>query len=232
MENIKIIQIWSFNLKIVIFEPHPDDLLFGTGPIIFDWIEEGHDIHIITVTDGRACYRGHKDISMSENDVADMRIKEAKATIKFLGLPKANLHLLKFPDSKAWRNRKEGIKEVQPLIKDADRILIPSNNNGHKDHQATHTMAVGAAKELGLDIEYYVYFIPSYGVFKSDSKDKQFEITITEELRSKLQEWLQIYQSQKKTEMTWKFYTRYLRRMKKVIYGIFKFDDIGKYYNF
>jgi len=31
--------------KIVIFEPHPIDLLMGMGPIIFDWIEEKHDIH-------------------------------------------------------------------------------------------------------------------------------------------------------------------------------------------
>jgi len=219
-------------LKIVIFEPHPDDLLFGDGPIIFDWIEEGHDIHIITVTDGRACYHGHKEIDMIEDDVADMRINEAKDTIEFLMLPKENLHLLYIPDSKAWRNRKEGIQKVQPYIKDADRIMLPSNNNGHKDHLATHFMAVGAAKELNLDIEYWVYFIPSYGVFKEDSKEKQIEIAISDDLRKKLQEWLQIYQSQKKTETTWKFYTRYLRRVKKVIYGIFEFGDIGKYYNF
>lgn len=219
-------------MKIVIFEPHPDDLLFGAGPIIFDWIEEGHNIHIITVTDGRACYRGHKDIDMSEDDVADMRIKEAKATIEFLGLPLENLHLLNYPDSKAWRNRNEGILKIKPFIKDADRIMVPSNNNAHKDHQATYFMAIGAAKELNLNIDYWVYFIPSYGVFKEDSKEKQIEKTIDDDLRKKLQEWLQIYQSQKKTEMAWKFYTRYVKRMKKVIYGIFKFEDIGKYYNF
>ena len=27
-------------MKIVIFEPHPDDLLFGPGPILLDWMKE------------------------------------------------------------------------------------------------------------------------------------------------------------------------------------------------
>lgn len=50
-------------MKIVIFEPHPDDLLFGPGPILLDWIKEGtHEIHVITVTDGRACFRIYKDL--------------------------------------------------------------------------------------------------------------------------------------------------------------------------
>jgi len=219
-------------MKILIFEPHPDDLLFGAGPIIFDWIEKAYTIHVITVTDGRACYRGYKEIDIEEDDVATMRTNEAKQAIHFLGIPLENLHLLNFPDSKAWRYKKEAILKVKPLIQDADRIFIPSNNNRHKDHQATHTIATEAAKELQLDIEYWVYFIPSYGVFKEDSREKQIFITIGDDLRVKLLEWLQIYQSQKKTTHTWKFYTRYLTRLRNSIVGIYKLEDIGKYYNF
>ena len=64
-------------MKIVIFEPHPDDLLFGPGPILLDWIKDNNEIHIITVTDGRACYRSGEDnysddvADMTEDDVAD-----------------------------------------------------------------------------------------------------------------------------------------------------------------
>ena len=79
------------NFKIVIFEPHPDDLLFGPGPILLDWIKEiDHNIFIITVTDGRACYRSGEDkydddiAEMTEDDVANMRINEAKQAIEFL----------------------------------------------------------------------------------------------------------------------------------------------------
>jgi len=219
-------------MKIVIFEPHPDDLLFGIGPKIFDWINENHDIHIITVTDGRACYRGHENIVIMEDGVAEMRLKEAKRVMEFLKLPSKNLHLLKFPDAEGQKYVQEGIKKVKILIKDADRIVLPSNNNAHVDHQATHDIAVGAAKELGLDVEFFVYFIPSYGVFKNDSKDHQIQVEITEELRNKLQEWFKIYESQKLPKPTFKFYTRFLKRVQQVKYAIFRLKDKGKFYNF
>ena len=77
-------------MKIVVFEPHPDDLLFGPGAILLDWIEEKeHDIHIITITDGRACYRladasdfaSKNFVKLPEEKVAEMRINEGKKAI-------------------------------------------------------------------------------------------------------------------------------------------------------
>jgi LmbE family N-acetylglucosaminyl deacetylase len=76
-------------MKIYVFEPHPDDLLFGPGPILLDWIKDNNEIHVITVTDGRACYRSGEDnysddvADMAEDDVAEMRISEAKQAIDF-----------------------------------------------------------------------------------------------------------------------------------------------------
>ncbi|MHA1291578.1 MAG: PIG-L deacetylase family protein [Promethearchaeota archaeon] len=219
-------------MKIVIFEPHPDDLLFGAGPKIFDWIKEGNDIHIITVTDGRACYRGHNEIRIDEDDVAKMRINESKKAIKFLGISPKNHHFLYFHDADGQKYVKEGIKKVKPIIIDANRIVLPSNNNAHIDHQATHDICMCAAKQLNLDVEYWVYFLPSYGRFKKDSLNKQIEVEISDELRSKLLNWLQIYQSQINYKFTRKFYTRYLNRIRKNVFGIFKLEDKGRYYNF
>jgi len=227
-------------LRIFIFEPHPDDLLFGPGPILLDWINERiHDIHVITVTDGRACYRSGADsyapevTKMTEDDVANMRINEAKQAINFLGLPSKSLHLLYFHDADGQKYVKEGIKKVKSLINDADRLVLPSTNNRHVDHQATHDIAIGAAKELDLkDIEYFVYFIPSYGKFKDDSKDKQFEHAVSEEKIEILKKWLDLYQSQAKIKWTWKMYTRFLRNVRIWTYGLFRFQDMGKYYNF
>ena len=219
-------------MKIVIFEPHPDDLLFGPGPVIFDWLKEGHTLHVITVTDGRACYRGHKNIKIPEDEVAEMRIEEAKKAVEYLGLSLENHLLLYFPDAKARRHVKEGIEKVKSIIKDADRIVLPSNNNFHPDHQATHDIAKGASKELELNIEYFVYFIPSYGVFKEDSNDRIISFEITETIRPKLQEWFQIYQSQKLPIQSYKFYTRYLKRVRKMQYSTYTLKDMGSYYNF
>ena len=226
-------------MKIVIFEPHPDDLLFGPGPILLDWIKEGnHDIHIITVTDGRACYRSeedtfHEDVAkMTEEDVVEMRINEAKKSIEFLGLPLENHHLLYFHDADGQIYVQDAIKKVKSLIKDANRIVLPSTQNLHADHQATHDIAIGAAKELSLkDVEYFVYFISSYGKFQDDSIDKQFQFIVNEEKATLLSEWLNIYQSQAMMKWTWKMYTRYLKKIRTWTYARYTFNDIGKYYN-
>ena len=163
-------------MKIIIFEPHPDDLLFGPGPILLDWINEGnHDIHVITVTDGRAWYRSGEDAlsegaaRMTENDVAEMRISEAKKSIEFLGIPPENHHLFYFHDADGHKYVKEGIIKAKCLIKDFDKIVLPSSHNLHADHQATHDIAIGAAIELKLTkAEYFVFFISSYGKFQKD----------------------------------------------------------------
>ncbi len=226
-------------MKIVIFEPHPDDLLFGPGPILLDWINEGnHDIHIITVTDGRACYRSGDDALseeakiMTEDKVAEMRINEAKKSVDFLGLPQENHHLFYFHDADGQKYVKEGIIKTKRLIKDSDKIVFPSSHNLHADHQATHDIAKGAAIELKLTkAEYFVYFISSYGKFQEDSKDKQFQYTIANERAALLIEWLNIYQSQAMMKWTWKMYTRYLKKIRTWTYPRYTFNDIGKYYN-
>ena len=41
-------------MKIVVFAPHPDDEIYGAGGSILKWMEEGHDLHIVYVTDNRA----------------------------------------------------------------------------------------------------------------------------------------------------------------------------------
>ncbi|MBD3193708.1 MAG: hypothetical protein GF317_01535 [Candidatus Lokiarchaeota archaeon] len=226
-------------MKIAIFEPHPDDLLFGPGPLILKWINEDHEIHIITVTDGRACYRKMKDSldneakKMTEDEVASMRIEEAKKAVEFIGLPQENLHLLYFHDADGQKYVEKAIPLVRPLIQGVDRIVLPSDNNAHVDHQATHDIAVKAAQELNLnDIEFLVYFIPSYGKFQEDSIKNQFEISIKENLRKKLLNWLKIYQSQKKLKFTWKMYNRFLEKIDTRRFGKFSFEEIGKYYNF
>ncbi|MFO7797104.1 MAG: PIG-L deacetylase family protein [Promethearchaeati archaeon] len=226
-------------MKIIIFEPHPDDLLFGPGPILLDWIKENHNIHIITVTDGRACYRSGEDsysddvATMTEDDVAEMRINEAKKAIEFLGIPHKNHHLLKFHDAEGQEYVSRAIEKVKPLIEDAERLVFPSDNNKHDDHQATHDIAVGAAQDLNLkSAEYFIYAIPSYVRFSDDSIQKQLNVKISEEKAKKLMEWYQIYNSQHKIKFTNKMYLSFLKNVRERTYAIFKYDDIGKYKNF
>jgi len=40
-------------MKIIVFAPHPDDEIYGCGGSILKWMDEGHEVHIIYVTDNR-----------------------------------------------------------------------------------------------------------------------------------------------------------------------------------
>jgi hypothetical protein len=127
----------------------------------------------------------------------------------------------------------EGIKKAIPIIKDADRTVLPTNHNNQLDHQATYEIAIGSAKEFNLtNLEFFVYFIASRGKFQEDSKDNQFQYTINENKAFILGEWLKIYHFQAKMKWTWKMYSSYLKIARAWTYAIFTFDDTGKYYNF
>lgn len=228
-------------MKIVVFAPHPDDEIFGCGGSILKWMEEGHDVYIIYVTDNRVLVTwglSHDElileeakefINLSENEIAKIALKEAEQVSRDFGFKKENVYYFKFYDQGAMNNINDGVALAKEIIKDADRIVIPSDNNNHIDHQATHTIAKKAAKELYLkDIEFYVY--AAYNILKVP-KEKQIKIKI-EQYREQLYELMKGYRTQlclKDTRMGWEYV---LKRKRIERFGVFKFEDINKFKNF
>lgn len=227
-------------MKIVVFAPHPDDEVYGCGGTILKWMEEGHDIHVIYVTDNCALITwGRKNnelieeeakeyINLSEEEIGIIGIEEAKKAAKAFGFSKSNIHLFKFHDQDAMNHIKEGVELSMEIIKDADRLVLPSDNNNHPDHQATHMMAKIAAQELNLtNTEFYVYTI--YNVLKAPI-EKHIKIKMVE-YRDKLYDIMKIYKTQI-TLSTSKIAWETLRRRRKERFGLFSLKDAGKYYNF
>lgn len=188
--------------KIVIFAPHPDDELLGAGGSILKWKDEGYNINIIYITDGRAAYRYERQMGrfdesnelskISENELAEIRMKEIDEVIEIINIPKENMHKFNFPDQNAKKHISEGIELSKNIIKDANRIILPSKNNSHEDHQATYDIAVGAAKELNLkDAEFYGYALY---VAHKEPREKKVKINI-KYYRDKVFEALSKYKS-------------------------------------
>ncbi len=224
-------------MKIVVFAPHPDDELGGAGGSILKWMEEGHEVHIIYISDGRAAYTFERkmgrlveaeETQISEEELVAIRMKEIDDVIEYLNLPRQNIHKFMLPDQDVKNHIKEGIEKSKEIIKDADRIVLPSNNNVHEDHQATYDIAVGAAKELGLkEVEFYSYILY---VRNKTPKEKQVFIDIVP-YRDKVYKALGKYKSQLYITTVDMYYKLILRKRKER-FGVYSFDDIGKYYNF
>jgi len=165
---------------------------------------------------------------INEDEIAEIGLKEAEEVAKSFGFKKENIHLFKFHDQGASNRIDDGVKLAVNIIKDANRIVLPSNNNNHVDHQATHIMAKNAAIILGLEqAEFYVYAI--YNVLKV-SMDKQIKIEMAR-YRDRLYDIMGLYKTQlclKDSSMG----RETLKRRRKERFGIFHLEEANKFYNF
>ena len=227
-------------MKIVIFVPHPDDEIFSCAGSILKWMREGHEVHIVYVTDNRALITWGKNhnqiiekeakdyINLSEEEIGKIGLEEARSVAKAFGFPDSNVHLFEFHDQDALNQIDNGVKLSKDIIKDADRLVIPSDNNNHLDHQATHTIAKNAAIELNLvNTEFFVYAI--YNLLKTPM-EMQKKVRISE-YRLRVYEIMKIYKTQllfKDTRLGWQTLTR--KRSER--FGVFSLKDAGNYYNF
>jgi len=227
-------------VKIVVFAPHPDDEIFSCAGSILKWMKEGHNVHIVYVTDNRALITWGKKsnqiiieeaqeyINLSEDQVGEIGLREAKSVAKAFGFQKEAVHLFEFHDQGALNQISRGITLAKAIIYDADRIVMPSDNNNHPDHQATHTIAKEAVIELNLvNTELYVYAI--YNLIKAPM-EKQVKIRIAE-YRDQIYDIMALYKTQlalKDTRMGWLT----LKRKRSERFAVFNLSDAGKFYNF
>ena len=227
-------------MKIVVFAPHPDDEIFGCGGSILKWLNNGYNVHLIYITDNRALIEwgikedqliedcAQKYRNLSKDEIAQIALEEARNVSKLFGLPHNQVHFFKIHDQDAENNIELGIKLASKIIPKADRIVLPSDNNNHKDHQATHTIAKEATKQASLrETEFYVYAL--YNVLKAP-REKQIKVKIVK-YQEKLYELMKGYKTQlclKDTRMGWKA----LKKKRSERFGVFNFDDMNKFENF
>jgi len=227
-------------MRITVFAPHPDDEIFGCGGSILKWLDDGHRVEIIYVTDNRALIswgkkenqllekEAQKFLSLTNEEIGEIAIEEARKAARDFGIPDNNVHFFEFPDQEAELHIKKAIKLSKKIISNSERIVLPSDNNNHMDHQATHEIAKNSAKELGLiDAEFYIYAI--YNVLKVP-KEKQIKIKISD-YRERLYEIMKNYKTQlclKDTRVGWKT----LKRKRTERFGVFSFKDMNKFENF
>ena len=224
-------------MKICVFAPHPDDELVGAGGSILKWLEKGHDIHLIYVSDGRAAYTYERkmgrlmeteETQISEDDLAGIRMREIDEVINFLGIPEENVHKLKLRDQDVKNQIPLGVEKSKDIIQGAERVLLPSRNSVHEDHEATYEIATKAAREVNLNgAEFYVYALY---VDNKAPKDKRVKIDV-KNFRKKAHQALLLYKSQRFIQTVSQSYD-WVKERKREKFGVFRLEDLRKFYNF
>lgn len=163
-QQILIDPVEQFTGTILIAAPHMDDEILACGGTIAQ-LPQKEQIHVVYGTDGT---KSPSPILLWRDsispDLSDVRIKESKAAMKFLGVPVTNTHFLCLPEARLKgnltilrRHLLEIIDHLQP-----DYIFMPFRYDRHPDHLAMNHVITTAYDEGLLPrtqlIEYFIYY--------------------------------------------------------------------------
>jgi LmbE family N-acetylglucosaminyl deacetylase len=125
-------------LRILVLGAHPDDADIKTGGTCAQWCRLGHQVLLVSVTDGSA---GHQ--SLRGPPLAERRRAEARAAGNVIG---AAYEVLEFPDGGLLPSLEARHRLIR-LIRSfrPDLILTHRPNDYHPDHRYTSILVQDAA---------------------------------------------------------------------------------------
>lgn len=117
-------------MNIIVFGAHPDDCELMAGGTAIKWVQKGHRVMFVSVTNGDAGHQNH-----TRPELARIRKAEAANADKILGVTSVVLdnHDGELMPSLAVR------QQLIRLIRtwDADIVISPRSNDYHPDHRNT-----------------------------------------------------------------------------------------------
>jgi LmbE family N-acetylglucosaminyl deacetylase len=145
---MEFVENWPTRKDILIILAHPDDPEFFLGGSIARWIKAGHRLRYVLLTKGD---KGSKEIDLSAEQVAEIRVEEQKAAAKFLGV--TSIDFLDYedgyliPDLEMRREVVRFIRKYQPHILvtcDPGNIFPSQQYINHPDHRNAGQVVIDA----------------------------------------------------------------------------------------
>ncbi|MBD1398755.1 PIG-L family deacetylase [Pontibacter sp. JH31] len=129
-------------MRILYIFPHPDDESFGPVPVMWQQLEQGHQVYLLTLTRGGATKVRH-EMGLSVEEMGEIRYKEMLAVERTLGL--SGMTVLDLPDNGlAEMDPREIEKVVRAHIRQIEPQLIVSypvhGVSGFHDHLVMHAV--------------------------------------------------------------------------------------------
>lgn len=140
--------------RALVFAPHPDDETLGCGGFIALKCSIRAHVEVVIFTDGSACLGPLPPAAA--HALTDRREREAVRAMDILGVPKAQIHFLKQPDSRlSSLTASERNTLLEQLIELLERlrpqeILVPHQLDNTPDHEITFALVHAALKASSL----------------------------------------------------------------------------------
>jgi LmbE family N-acetylglucosaminyl deacetylase len=146
--------------RILVFAPHPDDETLACGGTIVKKIQEGHEVYVVVMTDGRHSH----DLVLGLKEpppeaIAKIRAREVSEATAILGVQSDNLILLGFEDSKlnqyvakAKERTIQILNEIRPV-----EVFVTCRDDESEDHRAAYEIVKDSIREANLLTRLYEY---------------------------------------------------------------------------
>jgi len=137
-------------MKILYIFPHPDDESFGPAAAMYRQRQQGHEVHLLTLTKGEATKVRH-ELGVGKEEMGDIRYQEMQDVAEVLEL--SSLTVWDWPDSGLQDMDPRPLeKEIAAFIQALQPHILVSypvhGISGFHDHLVTHALV----KRVYLDL--------------------------------------------------------------------------------
>lgn len=128
----------DYKLNILVIGAHPDDPDYKVGGTAYKWVQKGHNVVLISITNGNA---GHHELTPTQ--LERTRREEARRAGEVIG---AKYLILDIDDGKLMPTYENRLKIIQ-LIREnrADIVITHRPWDYHPDHRYTGQLVLDAA---------------------------------------------------------------------------------------
>ena len=148
------------NKRIIVFSPHPDDETLGCGGTIVKKLDEGYDVYVVLMTDGRHSHDHTFGINdPTPREIKTIRTQEFRNAMRILEVNEKNLILLDFEDGSLEEHVEEAEKKVADILSEIRpvEIYMPFRHDAKKDHEYTFKIVVASLRKTNISPTIYEY---------------------------------------------------------------------------
>jgi LmbE family N-acetylglucosaminyl deacetylase len=141
---------------ILVVSPHPDDEVLGAGGLIRCAAHAGHEVAVLSVTDGEAAYPDWKELNR-------IRRREVRDALSVLVPQTVTTRHLGIPDGKVDANRALLSDAIDRRLSRCTTLIAPYERDGHPDHDATGEVCCELARLRKVTLWRYPIWIWHHG---------------------------------------------------------------------
>lgn len=164
--------------KVLVLAPHPDDDVFGCGGALAKHRDQGDEVRIIYLCDGRSGTK-RRTTEIVQEELKKNRRAEAVAATEILGIPAGALSFWSYQDGHLTANKTTTKALTQVIADFMPRIIYaPHPLDNHPDHEATaavlfQTLQAISGEDLQAEIWSYEVWQPTFANRLLDIADVQ-----------------------------------------------------------